>query len=88
MPRMCELCGKKTTFGNTIARRGRAKYLGGVGVKTTGITRRKFIPNLQKVRSVTANGTVKRVTVCAQCLRSGKIVKPKARPKVGAAAKS
>ena len=88
MPRMCEMCGKKTTFGNTIARRGRAKYLGGVGVKTTGITRRKFIPNLQKVRAVTENGTVKRVTVCAQCLRGGKITKPKARPKVGAAAKS
>ena len=81
MPRMCEKCGKKTTFGNTIARRGRAKYLGGVGVKTTGVTRRKFIPNLQKVRVKEADGTVKRIVICAQCLRTANIVKPPIRPK-------
>lgn len=81
MPRMCEICGKKVAFGNSIARRGRAKYLGGVGVKTTGVTRRKFEPNLQKVRAQTPNGTVKRMTVCTQCIRSGRITKPVRRPK-------
>ena len=81
MPRVCAMCGKKTTFGNTVARRGRAKYLGGVGIKTTGITRRKFMPNLQKVRVKLPDGTVKRMTVCTKCLRSGKLRKPGPRPK-------
>lgn len=81
MPRMCDICGKKTQFGNSLARRGRAKYLGGVGVKTTGITRRKFVPNLQKVRAQLPGGTVTRLTVCTQCLRSGKVTKPGPRPK-------
>ena len=81
MPRMCAICGKKTAFGNSLARRGRAKYLGGVGVKTTGITRRKFEPNLQKVRVQLPGGTVKRMTVCTQCIRGGKIQKPSPRPK-------
>lgn len=84
MPRMCEICGKKTTFGKSVARRGRAKYLGGVGVKTTGISPRKFVPNVQKVRVQTAGGTVKRMTVCTKCLRSGKVQKPRPRPKQAA----
>ncbi len=33
-----------------MAKRGKPKYLGGVGTKITGITRRKFRPNLQRVR--------------------------------------
>ena len=35
-------------MGNRVETRGKAKYLGGVGTKITGITRRKFVPNLQK----------------------------------------
>ena len=85
MPRVCELCAKRTQVGNQIARRGRAKYLGGVGVKTTGITRRKFLPNLQRVRVQTENGTVRRMIVCTACIRSGKITKPVKRPKIEAA---
>lgn len=71
----CEICGKSTAVGNTITRRGRAKYLGGVGRKVTGITRRKFKPNLHRVRAV-INGSVRRVRVCARCLKSGKVVRP------------
>lgn len=84
MPRECEICGKKTRVGNQIARRGRAKYLGGVGVKTTGITRRTFEPNLQKIRVQTDSGTVRRMTLCTKCLRSGNIRKPVKRPKIEA----
>jgi large subunit ribosomal protein L28 len=84
MPRTCEICGKQTRFGNAVARRGRAKYLGGVGVKITGVTRRKFVPNLQRVRVKTANGTVKRMTICTQCIRGGKVTKPPPRPKLEA----
>ena len=75
MPRVCHFTGKKTTFGNQITHRGKAKYLGGVGRKVTGITKRTFKPNLQRVKVSTANGTHKAIHVCTQCLRSGAITK-------------
>jgi large subunit ribosomal protein L28 len=46
-----------------------------VGTKVTGITRRKFRPNLQRVHVTTANGTHKTVRVCTQCIRSGAVTK-------------
>ena len=52
MPRVCYFTGKKTSFGNQITHRGKAKYLGGVGTKVTGVTARKFKPNIQKVRAL------------------------------------
>jgi large subunit ribosomal protein L28 len=61
--------------GNQVTHRGKAKYLGGVGTKITGISRRKFKPNLQRVRITTSNGTQKRIRVCTQCIRSGAITK-------------
>lgn len=75
MARVCEICGKGRTVGNHIETRGKAKYLGGVGTKVTGITRRTFLPNLQNVRTTTENGTTKTVRVCAQCIRSGAVRK-------------
>ena len=62
-------------MGNTVETRGKAKYLGGVGTKITGISRRKFKPNLQRVRITTAQGTNKTVRVCVSCLRSGAVTK-------------
>ena len=75
MARVCEICGKGRSLGNSVETRGKAKYLGGVGTKITGITRRTFLPNLQNVRTTTANGTSKTVRVCAQCIRSGAVRK-------------
>ena len=75
MSRVCQVSGRRTRVGNRVARRGLAKAKGGVGIKTTGITRRTFKPNIQRVRAV-VNGAVKRVKVCAKCLRSGKVEKP------------
>ena len=75
MARVCEVCGKGRSLGNHIETRGKAKYLGGVGTKVTGITRRTFLPNLQNVRTTTANGTTKTVRVCTQCVRSGAVRK-------------
>ena len=72
---VCEVCGKKPSMGNAVAHRGKAKYLGGVGTKITGITRRKFKPNLQRVRVTTSNGTHATMRVCTQCIRSGAITK-------------
>ena len=75
MALQCDACGKKPSLGHQIARRGKAKYLGGVGRKITGITRRKFKPNLQRVK-VEINGTVKTIRVCVKAIRSGLIQKP------------
>ena len=75
MARVCYFTGKRTRAGRSIARRGRAKYLGGVGRKTTGITKRKFKPNIQRVRAV-IDGKVCRVKASAKAIRLGLVVKP------------
>lgn len=75
MPRVCHYTGKKTSFGHKITRRGKAKYLGGVGTKVTGISGRKFKPNIQRVRAV-VDGAVVRVKVSTSAIRQGLVVKP------------
>ena len=75
MPRKCPLTGKKTRAGRSISRRGKAKYLGGVGRKITGRTKRKFKANMQRVRAV-IDGKVVRINVSAKAIHSGLIVKP------------
>lgn len=75
MGMQCAVCGKKPATGNHYARRGKAKYLGGVGRKVTGISKRRFKPNLQSIQ-VESNGAVKRQRVCVQCIRSGKVKRP------------
>ena len=71
MPRQCEVSGKKTSFGNHVTTRGKAKYLGGVGKKTTGISRRTFEPNLRTIHVWLPNGTTRRVRVATSVIRSG-----------------
>jgi len=68
----CAITGKKPELGYKYARRGKAKYLGGVGKKITGKTRRKFKPNLQRIKI----GKVKRVRVCVKAIRSGLVKRP------------
>jgi len=72
MSRRCEICGKKAITGSSVARRGLPKKKGGVGLKTTGITKRKFFPNLQPKRLL-INGKIKKVLVCTKCIKSGKL---------------
>ena len=71
----CEYCEKKPHMGNQVETRGKAKYLGGVGTKITGITRREFKPNLQRVKITTPNGTTRYARVCTRCLKAGVIRK-------------
>jgi len=66
----CAVTGKKPVKGFKYARRGKAKYLGGVGKKVTGKTRRKFKPNLQRIK-IEVNGQVKTVRVSVSAIRSG-----------------
>ncbi|HMO84277.1 MAG TPA: 50S ribosomal protein L28 [Lacipirellulaceae bacterium] len=75
MAKQCEVCGKTAQLGNQVTTRGKQKYLGGIGTKVTGISRRKFKPNLQRVHVTTANGASKAMQVCVQCLRSGAVTK-------------
>ena len=71
----CEYCEKKPAMGNQIETRGKAKYLGGVGTKVTGITRREFKPNLQRVKITTPTGTTRYARVCTRCLKKGVVRK-------------
>lgn len=59
----CAICEKNATFGNqlSITRSHISKR-----------TSRTWKPNLRKVKAV-VNGEPKRITVCAKCLRSGKV---------------
>jgi large subunit ribosomal protein L28 len=75
MSRVCYFTGKRTTAGNTIARRGRAKKHGGVGKKVTGITKRKFKPNIQRVRAL-IDGKICRIKVSVKAIRMGLVQKP------------
>ncbi len=74
MAKVCEICGKGPKSGTTIVRHGLPKKKGGIGLHTTGITKRRFLPNLHSVR-VVENGGVKRRRVCAACIKGGKVVK-------------
>ena len=75
MPRQCPFTGKKTRAGRKISRRGKAKYLGGVGVKITGKCKRTFNPNIQKVRAL-VDGKVVRIKVSAAAIHNGMVIKP------------
>ncbi|OHB82938.1 MAG: 50S ribosomal protein L28 [Planctomycetes bacterium RBG_19FT_COMBO_48_8] len=75
MSRVCFFTGKRTVSGSTVSRRGKAKYLGGVGKRITGITKRKFKPNIQKVRAI-VDGKVCRIKVSAKAIRMGLVEKP------------
>ena len=74
MARICELTGKGPMKGSIIWRSGKAKKLGGIGTHVTAITKRRFMPNLQRVKAV-VNGEVRYVRVAASAIKKGLIVK-------------
>jgi large subunit ribosomal protein L28 len=61
MARVCVVCGKKPMAGNHVSH-------------AHNRTPRRFLPNLQKVRAI-VDGTVRRIQVCTNCIKSGKIRK-------------
>lgn len=75
MSRVCDICGKHPAIGNKIIRHGLAKAKGGIGLHTTGITKRRFMPNLRSVHAKLPNGTTCHLTVCARCLKQGRVTK-------------
>lgn len=75
MSRVCQICNKGPISGNRIIRHGLAKYKGGIGLHITGVSKRRFLPNLKRVRVQTEGGGVKRMRVCTACIKQGKITK-------------
>lgn len=69
MARVCEMCGKGPLVVNSVTRRGKARADGGVGRKTTGISKTRQVPNLQPVR-IRKEGAVLRMRICTKCLKS------------------
>ena len=61
MAKVCHSCGKKPAFGQSRSR-------------SMVATKRRFNPNLQKVRVLIGSAPV-RVYVCTRCLKAGKVTK-------------
>jgi large subunit ribosomal protein L28 len=74
MSRVCDICGKGPVAGRMIMYKGLSKKKGGIGLNITGITKRRFMPNIQKIK-VIEGGTVMRKKVCTRCIKGGKITK-------------
>jgi large subunit ribosomal protein L28 len=62
MSRICDFCGKRPQNGNNVSH-------------ANNKTKKVWRPNLQKVRHV-QNGATKTVTVCTECIKGGKVIKP------------
>ena len=79
MSRQCELTGVGSIKGSHIWRSGKAKKKGGIGNHITAITKRRFQPNLQRVKAV-VDGEVRYIRVSAKALKKGLVTKaPKRR---------
>lgn len=61
MSRVCEICGKKPMVGSNVSH-------------AHNVTKRRFNPNLQTVRAMN-KGQAKRMVVCTNCIKSGRVVK-------------
>lgn len=88
MARICELTGKGPMKGSIIWRSGKSKKSGGIGTHITAITKRRFLPNLQRVKAV-VNGEVRYVRVSTAAIKKGLVLKaPKRKWKKGETAKA
>jgi large subunit ribosomal protein L28 len=74
MARICELTGKGPMKGSIIWRSGKPKKQGGIGTHITAITKRRFLPNLQRVKAL-INGEVRYIRVSTRALKKGLVVK-------------
>ena len=72
---VCDYSGKRPQRGKKIVRRGKAKKEGGIGQNVTGISKRRWKPNLQRIRIIDENGTVRTVRVCVRYIKAGKFTK-------------
>ena len=75
MARICELTGKRPMKGSIIWRSGKAKKAGGIGTHVTAITKRRFFPNLQRVKALMPNGEVRYIRVSTTAHKKGLVTK-------------
>jgi large subunit ribosomal protein L28 len=88
MARICQITGVGPVKGSIIHRKGQSKKSGGIGTHVTKITKRKFRPNLQRIRVVLPSGQIKRMLVSVKAIKAGKVVKAVRVPKEVKAAKT
>ena len=58
----CEVCGKGPAVGNNVSH-------------ANNRTKRRFLPNLQKIRVKLSGGGAGRQVVCTNCIKSGRVEK-------------
>jgi large subunit ribosomal protein L28 len=75
MARICELTGTGPIKGSIIWRSGKAKKKGGIGTHVTAITKRRFLPNLKRVKAL-VDGEVRFIRVTAKAIKKGLVQKP------------
>ena len=75
MARICAITGRRPVKGSIINRKGQSKKSGGIGTHVTSITKRKFRPNLQRIRVKLPNGGTKRMLVSVKAIKAGLVVK-------------
>ena len=61
MSKICDVCGKRPLVGYTVSH-------------AHNKTKRRWFPNLQKVRTV-QNGQTVRMRVCTRCIKAGFVAK-------------
>ena len=74
MARICQLTGKKSIKGVRVIRSGKAKKQGGIGTHVVKRTKRRWQPNLQRVKAI-IDGEVKYIRVTAKAIKQGLVVK-------------
>ncbi|MDB6169735.1 MAG: ribosomal protein [Verrucomicrobia bacterium] len=75
MARICAITGRRPVKGSIINRKGQSKKSGGIGTHVTSITKRKFRPNLQRIRVRMPNGGIKRLLVSVKAIKAGLVQK-------------
>ncbi len=61
MAKRCDICGKGPMVGNNVSH-------------AHNTSKRRWLPNLKKIQAK-IDGQVKRIRVCTQCIKSGRVVK-------------
>ncbi len=74
MFKQCAICGKGSMVGKTVVRKGLLKKKGGTGSKIVRSNKRKFLPNLQKMRII-LKGKPQQAYVCTKCIKKGDLKK-------------
>jgi large subunit ribosomal protein L28 len=62
MSKECAICGKTPMVGNNVSH-------------AHNLNKRRFNPNLQKVRAFIKKGCIRKIKVCTSCIKAGKVIK-------------